>query len=88
MDVKRYNVSKPSKYTKDGVEKTKWDNIGTMTEFYKQDGSVSRILEIPAIGLNANIFPFEPKENGSKGTAPASAPVNAEVEIDPKDIPF
>jgi hypothetical protein len=58
--VKKYNVSKPEKYVKGGEEKTYWTNVGTMTEFEK-DGKVSRILEIPAIGLKANIFPIAPK---------------------------
>lgn len=58
----KFNISKPEKYVKDGVEKTYWANIGTMTEFTKSDGSISRILEIPAISLKANIFPIENKE--------------------------
>jgi sortase (surface protein transpeptidase) len=57
MEIKKYNISKPKKYTdKSGNEKTQWNNIGFMTEFHKDDGSVSRIIEIPAIGLEANIF--------------------------------
>lgn len=32
--IKKYNLSKPEKYIgKDGVEKTYWANVGTMTEF-------------------------------------------------------
>jgi sortase (surface protein transpeptidase) len=53
--MKKYNISKPEKYLKDGEEKTYWANVGTMTEFEKE-GKVSRIIEIPAIGLKANIF--------------------------------
>ena len=60
--VKKFNVSRPKKYFKDNVEKTMWQNVGVITEFHKQDGSVSRIIEIPAIGLEANIFPFEEKK--------------------------
>lgn len=59
--VTKYNIAKPEKYVKDGEEKTYWANVGTMTEFEK-DGKVSRIIEIPAIGLKANIFPFDKKE--------------------------
>lgn len=67
MKVTKFNISKPKKYTdRDGNEKTQWNNIGFMTVFKKDDGSVSRILEIPAIGLEANIFPIEPKENGGQ----------------------
>lgn len=63
MTIKKFNISKPKKYTdKDGNEKTQWNQIGIITEFYKDDGSISKILEIPAIGLEANIFPIEPRE--------------------------
>ena len=49
--INKYNVSKPEKYTnKQGEEKTMWHNIGTMTIFTKEDGTQSRILEIPAKG--------------------------------------
>lgn len=60
--IKKFNVSKPEKYqSKTGEEKTMWHNIGTITEFHKDDGGVSRIIEIPAISLKANIFPFQEK---------------------------
>ena len=59
--MKKYNISKPEKYTKDGIEKTYWANIGTMTEWEKEDGSFSRIVEIPAIGLKAHVFLQQPK---------------------------
>lgn len=73
MEVKRYDISKPDKYTdKGGTEKTKWNTVGTLTEFHKDNGDVSRIIEIPAIGLKANIF--EQKERGSK-------PSNSDDEI-------
>jgi len=69
MKVLKFNVSKPKKYQdKDGNEKTQWNNIGTITEFHKDDGTVSRIIEIPAIGLEANIFPFVDKEKQSNVT--------------------
>jgi hypothetical protein len=70
MKVLKFNVSKPKKYQdKDGSEKTQWNNIGTITEFHKDDGTVSRIIEIPAINLEANIFPFENKEKDTKSSA-------------------
>lgn len=63
MKIIRYNISKPKKYTdRGGNEKTQWNNIGTMTEFHKDDGKISRIIEIPAIGLDANLFKIEPKQ--------------------------
>lgn len=73
--MKKYNVSRPKKYLTNGVEKTKWDSVGTLTEFEKPDGSVSRLLEIPAIGLEARVFPFN------------DASV-ADEQIDISDIPF
>ena len=94
--MKRYNISKPEKYVKDGVEKTFWANIGTMTEWEKQDGSVSRIIEIPTISLKANVFPIEPKEEKrTQGKTPEQEVKEHEREIeypsenvDPADIPF
>jgi len=72
--VKKYNIAKAKKYfdKQSGTEKTQWQTCGVMTEFIKQDGSVSRILEIPAIGLEANIFPQEPRQPW-----PDSTPYNA-----------
>ena len=77
--IKKYNISKPEKYMKDGAEKTYWANIGTMTEFVKEGGEVSRIIEIPAISLKANVFPVE-----DKGTQP-KAP---KEEINGADVDF
>lgn len=64
MTVKKFNIAKPTKYEKDGEEKTRWDTVGTMTVFQKDDGSVSRLVEIPAIGLEAQVF--EQKEKGEQ----------------------
>lgn len=100
MNVQKFNVSKPKKYTnRQGEEKTQWNNIGTLTEFHKDDGSVSRILEIPAISLEANLFPF--KEEGAPQAPQRRAPnapaakddwgafnEDAGSEINPEDIPF
>lgn len=96
--MEKFNISKPKKYLKDGQEKTYWQNVGTMTEFRKQDGSISRIIEIPAIGLEANIFPIEPRQNATQQARPVQA-VSDEVindivpsfpseDINPEDIPF
>lgn len=65
--VTKYNIAKPEKYMKDNEEKTYWANVGTMTEFEK-DGKISRIIEIPAIGLKANIFPIDTEKGKSKDT--------------------
>lgn len=103
--MKKYNISKPEKYIgKDGQEKTFWANVGTMTEFEKQDGTVSRIIEIPAIGLKANVFEKKDKDDGfeksygggqsaPQKTKASSNPAEQTVEypeeeINPADIPF
>lgn len=88
--IKKYNISKPEKYMKDGQEKTVWHNIGTMTEFSKQDGSTSRIIEIPAIGLKANLFAVVPKVISD--VKPLAKNVEIETvsasDIDSEEIPF
>ena len=78
--MEKFNISKPEKYTdKQGVEKTFWVNVGTMTKFFKQDGTTSMIVEIPAIGLKANVFPIVPK-------APQDQQAQkSETVIDPSD---
>lgn len=74
MKVLKFNVSKPKKYQdKDGNEKTQWNNIGQITEFHKDDGTVSRIIEIPALNLEANIFPLEPKDKKENNDADYNA---------------
>ena len=88
MAYKKYNIAKAQNYTKDGVEKTFWANVGTLTEIEKQDGTISRIVEIPAIGLKANAFPIERKDNPER---PASFPRQAaaeDVNQDDTGIPF
>jgi hypothetical protein len=104
MKVQKFNISKPKKYfDRDGNEKTQWNNIGYITEFHKDDGSVNRILEIPAIGLEASIFPQNDQEQvqGQRQQRPAQTPQQRqkvqddygtidypEEDINPDDIPF
>lgn len=93
MQTKRYNITKAGRKYQDnqGNEKTVWNNIGTLTEFYKPDGSVSRLLEIPAIGLEANVFPIEPKQQAPKNTMEMYTKepvVQYPDDIKPSDIPF
>lgn len=99
--MKKYNLSKPEKYMSNGVEKTAWKIVGEMIEFEKQDGTISRIIDIPAIGLKANVF-----EQGSRNVNPSpvelkKTPEQVEImdtsekvveypeeEINPQNIPF
>lgn len=92
MQTKRYNISKAGRKYQDnqGNEKTIWHNIGTLTEFIKDDGSVSRVIEIPAIGLDAKVFPIEPKQ-APKNTVDMytkKPEVQYPDDIQPSDIPF
>jgi hypothetical protein len=88
MKITKFNISKPEKYTnKNNEEKTMWHNIGTLTAFQKDDGSVSRIIEIPTIGLKANVFPFKEREEKPQ-PQPQVATEPQEEEINPDDIPF
>lgn len=78
--MKRYLIKTPEKYTKDGVEKTFWHTIGTVAMF-DTDGTI----KIPAIGLNAKLYPVE---EGRVAVAPVPKPVEQTQEINSEDIPF
>lgn len=96
MKVIKFNLSKAGrKYQgNDGQEKTQWDNVGTLTEFHKDDGTINKVVEIPAIGLTANVFAIKPKtEQGQKPVEKKEADVQLneeypEEDINPEDIPF
>lgn len=91
--MEKYNISKPTQYTgKDGVEKTFWVNVGTMTKFFKQDGTTNTIIEIPAIGLKANVFKIEPKvaqetPEATQTREPVIDPATG-IDCNAEDIPF
>ena len=86
--MKKYNISKPTVYTdREGNERTFWQSVGTMIEFEKGDGSISRIIEIPAIGLKANVFPMRIKEKITTEVKPKPAEDDL-PEINPDDLPF
>jgi len=72
--MKKYNIAKPMEYVKNGEKKTFWANVGTLTDFEKADGSISMVVEIPAIGLKANVFPIVSKD--------------AKKDINESDSPF
>lgn len=62
MQVKKYNVVNPKKYTSNGQEKTFWANVGTLTEFHKADGTVSRVLEMNHMDVQFQVFEQEQKQ--------------------------
>jgi hypothetical protein len=83
--IKKYNITVAKKYFKDGVEKTLWQNCGTMTEFIKETGEISRKIEIPAISLDAQVFPFEDKKSTGY-SKPTQTPVQKPVrEMTPEE---
>ncbi len=62
--MRKFSISKPRKFTgKDGIEKTYWDRVGEMLEF----DNGNRVIKIPAIGLEANVFEDKPRE-GAEST--------------------
>jgi hypothetical protein len=83
MEIKKYNLSVPKEYEKDGEKKTQWQNVGTLTII--EGDKKKKIVEIPAIGLTAYAFPIDGAkivEGSSEGR------LNAADEINPEDIPF
>jgi len=98
MKVKKYNITLPKPYTSNNnEEKTFWANVGTMTEFYKEDGSVGRIMEFNHSIEKFSIFEIEPKEQGGQGyqkpqgqgvSQGAVSQAMPEEDVNPEDIPF
>ena len=92
--AKRFNIAKPEEYQSEGETKTKWNTVGKYIEITKEDGSISRIVEIPAIGLKANAFPErDPREQ--QQTAPQQPTQKTaeqtgfpDEETNPQNIPF
>lgn len=65
--VNRFNVVRAKKYTDNqGQEKTAWLQVGAMTEFTKDDGSVNRILEMNDSPVIFQIFPFKEAQSQPK----------------------
>lgn len=86
QNIRKFNITKAGrKYTTaDGTEKTVWEHVGVYTEVERPDGSISRFVEIPAIGLQASVFPF--KDNNQQPTQPTPQPVKDESGLE--NIPF
>lgn len=81
MKVVKYNVVNPKKYQSGNEEKTYWANVGTMTEFHKDDGNISRILELNFLDKQFMLYPSEPK------TAPSET-IEYPNEETSEDAPF
>lgn len=65
MKTQKFRVSVPENYTDSkGEEKTFWHDIGTITQFHNDDGSVKgRQLFIPAYNLRAQVFVIQEKDS-------------------------
>jgi hypothetical protein len=64
--IKRFNISVPKKYTKDGEEKTAWSNVGSLTVFPPKDGKPEGYkIELPIFG-ETQFFVFEQKAKEEK----------------------
>lgn len=82
--MKRYNISVPKKYTKNGEEKTAWSNVGKLVKFdATQDKPESYILEL-SMFPDTKFGVFEDKPRESRG----SSEENVSHEIDAENIPF
>ena len=91
MSVKRYNISKPEEYEVNGEKKTKWHNIGEVVMFEDKGRG---LIKIPALSLEAQVFPWKKPEGGGTYQNQGSIETPAVVldarnqEANPDDIPF
>ncbi len=62
--MKRFNISVPKKYTKDGEEKTAWNRVGTLVKFEatseKPEGYILELGMFP--DTKFGVFEDKPKE--------------------------
>jgi hypothetical protein len=101
--VEKFNMVLAKPYTANGEEKTFWANVGRVTLFHKNDGSVSGIVEENHSKEQFQLFPVQdrqdaPAQSGGQYNQPYKQPQGqpaqpGEVEyptedINPDDIPF
>lgn len=76
--MKRYNITVPKSYTKNGEEKTQWNSVGTLVKFEatedKPEGFILELNMFPETKFG--VFEQKPRED----TAAASS--------DDEGIPF
>lgn len=88
MSIKRYNISKPEQYEAGGEQKTKWHNIGEVVMFEDKGRG---LIKIPAIGLEAQVFPWKGKDEQGGGSVNDYQKKVDEIrstDASPDDIPF
>lgn len=63
--MKRYNITVPKKYTKNGEEKTMWNRVGTLVKFEAtQDKPESFIIELNMFpDTKFGVFEDQPKQD-------------------------
>ena len=85
--MKRYNISVPKKYTKDGEEKTAWSNVGKLIYFEATDVKpASFIVELAMFPeTKFGVFEDKPREDRAARDTASQAPKD---DINPDDIPF
>jgi len=68
MSIKKYNISVPKKYTKDGEEKTFWANVGKLIKFdateSKPEGYVLELHMFP--DTKFGVFEDTPRDEQTK----------------------
>lgn len=67
--AKRYNITIGNKYIDKttGEEKTRWNNVGNYVEVVKEDGTVSRFIELYMFpGVKFSVFEEKPRDNNAK----------------------
>lgn len=88
--MKRFDIIVPKKYTKDGEEKTAWNNVGTLVHFPangdKDEGYILELNMFPETTFK--VFEQKPKEEQAPQQAQQTAPEYPADEINPEDIPF
>lgn len=65
--MKRFNISVPKKYTKDGEEKTAWANVGKLVYFPKTDDKQAGFALELFMFPDTKFMVFEEKEKEDKG---------------------
>lgn len=70
--MKRYDVTVPKKYTKDGEEKTAWNRVGTLVQFPasgdKPEGFILELSMYPETKFG--IFESKPREDKKEESNP------------------
>lgn len=70
--MKRYDITVPKKYNKDGEEKTSWNRVGTLVKFDatsdKPEGFILELSMFPETKFGI----FESKPRDEKADAPAT----------------